>query len=323
LVEINDQSIASFSNMHADNIQLLMESLANATRLRVENIPNSPEGGVRLAILFSGGLDCTILASLAHLCIPEHEPIDLLNVAFENPRVNAHHQSTDPYAVPDRKTAVQGFHELQKIYKRQWRLVEINVPYSEALAHKSRIASLMHPCNTVMDLSISMAFWFASRGVGTWNASPYTSDAKVLLSGLGADEQMGGYSRHRVSFVTKSWPGLLDEIQLDVSRISKRNLGRDCRIIGDHGKEVRFPYLDDQVVTFLSGLPIYCKTDPRLPRGDKLILRLVAAALYLPLTSGEAKRAIQFGARTAKMEFNEKGQRDKGQDILPTLKRQS
>lgn len=75
-----------------------------------------------------------------------------------------------------------------------------------------------------------MAFWFASRGVGQikmedGEMTPYTSQAKVLLSGLGADEQLGGYSRHKDQFSASGWEGLIEELQLDLDRISTRNLG--------------------------------------------------------------------------------------------------
>ncbi len=40
----------------------------------------------RVAVLFSGAVDCTVLARLAHDIIPSSQAIDLLNVAFENPR---------------------------------------------------------------------------------------------------------------------------------------------------------------------------------------------------------------------------------------------
>lgn len=75
-----------------------------------------------------------------------------------------------------------------------------------------------------------MAFWFASRGVGqikmeNGETVPYTSQAKVLLSGLGADEQLGGYSRHKDQFAASGWEGLIHELQLDLDRISTRNLG--------------------------------------------------------------------------------------------------
>lgn len=312
--DINESelSIEKFSETYNTQISQLLRTLDAATRLRIVNIPNPDPGHARLAVLFSGGLDCTILAALAHMYIPIDEPIDLLNVAFENPRISSFHKQNenDQYCVPDRKTARQGCIELKKICSsREWRLVEINIPYSEVLEKKSHILSVMNPSNTVMDFSISLAFWFASRGEGlVEQTKPYKSRSKVLFSGLGADEQMGGYSRHKVSFAKSSWHGLLKEIQLDVSRISKRNLGRDCRIIGDHGKEVRFPYLDEDVYSLLTSLPVFVKTDPRfVSGGDKLILRCVADKLGLEITRNEKKRAIQFGARTAKMEANEKG----------------
>jgi len=63
-----------------------------------------------------------------------------------------------------------------------------------------------------------MALYFASTGVGTLHdghgtsSSRYISPARVLLSGLGSDELLGGYSRHRVAFKTNSWDGLNDEV---------------------------------------------------------------------------------------------------------------
>lgn len=40
----------------------------------------------RVAVLFSGGVDCTVIARIAHDIMPFSQAIDLLNVAFENPR---------------------------------------------------------------------------------------------------------------------------------------------------------------------------------------------------------------------------------------------
>lgn len=62
---------------------------------------------------------------------------------------------------------------------------------------------------------------------------------QVVLTGIGADEQLAGYSRHRLSFQTQGMEGLNKEIKMDMGRISSRNLGRDDRVIGDHGKEAR------------------------------------------------------------------------------------
>lgn len=69
-----------------------------------------------------------------------------------------------------------------------------------------------------------MALYFASRGTGTLlktnpndttatEEEAYTTPARVLLSGLGSDELLGGYSRHRVAFKNSGWKGLLDEVR--------------------------------------------------------------------------------------------------------------
>ena len=51
------------------------------------------------------------------------------------------------------------------------------------------------------------------------------------MVGIGADEQLAGYSRHRNQFVRNGWEGLLSEVDMDVLRISRRNLGRDDRCV--------------------------------------------------------------------------------------------
>lgn len=66
-----------------------------------------------------------------------------------------------------------------------------------------------------MDLSIAAALWFASRGIGCiagGDGQLYRTPAPVLLSGLGADELLGGYARHRGAFERAGIPALVREV---------------------------------------------------------------------------------------------------------------
>ncbi|XP_036603513.1 asparagine synthetase domain-containing protein 1 isoform X2 [Trichosurus vulpecula] len=231
-----------------------------------------------IAILFSGGIDSMVIASLADRHVPFDEPIDLLNVAFMTKERTGHTTFTKKsgklkksletsseesskglattadniqdqnFNVPDRLTGRAGLKELKAINPlRIWNFVEINVSLEELQRMRQhRISQLVQPLNTVLDDSIGGAVWFASRGAGCAmkedEMKPYQSSAKVVLTGIGADEQLAGYSRHRVRFKTHGLEGLNKELEMELGRISSRNLGRDDRVIGDHGKEARLDF---------------------------------------------------------------------------------
>ena len=79
-------------------------------------------------------------------------------------------------------------------------------------------------------------------------------------------------------------------------------MGRDDRIISDHGREARFPYLDEDVVLSTLTVPLLTLADLRLPQGvgDKKCLRTLARHMGLFSTARRTKRAIQFGTRVSR-----------------------
>ncbi|XP_041857353.1 asparagine synthetase domain-containing protein 1 [Melanotaenia boesemani] len=339
------------SKKKTDEVNHLIGVLSEAVRRRVHSLsfrdldsslPTRDHASI--AILFSGGIDSMILAALADRHVPAHQPIDLLNVAFklQEPKKQkesakklkkkptgyktdeAGSQTFSPFDVPDRLTGKAGLKELQDLNPdRMWNFVEINVTREELQKmRQERISHLVHPLDTVLDDSIGCAVWFAARGVGVimedGDQRPFTSSAKVILTGIGADEQLAGYSRHRVRFKMSGHEGLVQELAMELGRISSRNLGRDDRVIGDHGKEARFPYLDEDVVSYLNSLPVWKKADLSLPRGvgEKLLLRLAAKQLGLGRSAVLPKRAMQFGSRIAKMEHSHEKASDKCSRLL-------
>ncbi|EKM60904.1 uncharacterized protein PHACADRAFT_84456 [Phanerochaete carnosa HHB-10118-sp] len=329
---------------------LLLGHLDESVRLRTDS---EDQGKARIAVLFSGGIDSTVLAFLADRHVDRDEPIDLLNVAFENPRKilvqtegnigglpkrekkqrlkdRIDYSTIDvTYNVPDRGTGLQELEELRRLCPhRTWNLVEVNVPFEEYTDARTVIENLMFPGRTVMDLvrccsehTLAAALYFAARGEGqvrsvaTAKARPYKSSARVLLNGLGSDELLGGYGRFRTAFKAAGWQAIIDELQLELHRIPTRNLGRDDRVISSHGKETRHPFLSLSVVSFLSSLPVHMKLDPRLEAGigEKMLLRIATRKVGLVEASSRKKRAMQFGSHSARMA---PGEDDKKGDFL-------
>ncbi|KAK4141682.1 asparagine synthase [Dichotomopilus funicola] len=252
------------------SVRSLRQQLSESLRFRVWNIPKPPmeddtRDDTRVAVLLSGGLDCSVLARLTRELLDDGYGIDLLTVAFENPRVN--------------------------------------VPYSETLAHRKEVVSLIYPHDTEMDLWKAYALYFAARGQGLCAEAgapeaQYTTPARLF----------GGYARHATDFSREGHAGLVNKLKLDIGRVAKRNLGRDDRAMAHWGKEVRFPYLDERLVRWAIETPAWEKCD--FANGEdisgveavKRVLRLLALELGTEGVAREKKRAIQFGARTAKME---------------------
>ena len=191
----------------SDKVEKLSEYLMNACKKRVvirkkvckackaEN--SCSVDHAKLGILFSGGLDSTIIAYFADKFVPAEEPIDLLNVAFCR---------NGNFDVPDRKTGLMSLEELRLLCpERKWNFVEvifldlirllvslrtstvtsifqINVPDKELEnARKNHVCHLIYPLETILDDSLGCALWFACKGQGTVNGCSYISSAKVRI----------------------------------------------------------------------------------------------------------------------------------------------
>ncbi|CUM56607.1 uncharacterized protein AC631_04395 [Debaryomyces fabryi] len=361
-------SLFNFDKPVDDKLSKLFETLNDACYIRQSTIqPLHPDiNEANIGILFSGGLDCTVLAALISKNLQQvpNSKIDLITVGFDNPRTNLKASES-----PDRQLSKKSWFHLCKLFNNDnfsIRLIEINVGYKEWLINKKRVEKLMYPCNTEMDLSIAIAFYFASKCENglkldlndtsvTWEEfvlneskyidvqNNYTSHAKVLFSGLGADELFAGYSRHESVFnslvkpddsnyeeqMLAKYKELSNSLIYDIKIIHERNLGRDDRVISSWGKELRYPYLDEKLINYVIN-----EVEPNLKlffnwelvktkkKGEKLVmkpirkwlLRKLAEYMKLHWVKDELKRAIQFGAKSAKMEIGQS--KVKGTDSL-------
>lgn len=280
----------------------------------------------KIAVAFSGGIDSTLLALSVDKVLDQEETIDLITVAFKE---NS----------PDRKSVVEAFQELCAISARRWKLVLCDISKQELQDRRDEpIKHLISPCKTVIDDSLGCACWFIGRAKGRLLDADkvgdiiafsefqpdaatypvYTSSAAIVFVGASIDEQLGGYGSHRSAWSREGFQGLYNEISFLMRRISSRNLGRDDRTYADHGRDVKFPYLDFDLVSYLNQLPISLKmdlNDPSLEVGPKKILRELARHWDLKVSSRRVKRALQFGTRIANLENS----KERGDEICPRL----
>lgn len=184
---------------------------------------------------------------------------------------------------------------------------------------KMKVVTLAKACDIERAQHFSSGRRVASGTNPTALASPpqlYRCVSRTVLLGMGADETLGGYTRHRRTYERGGVPSLRAELDTDFERLWSRNLGRDDRIGADHSREARFPFLDEEVLATLSSIaaddafrsPDGLDTEgmlqvcnPALPAGvgDKRVLRTVARCLGLRDISRLVKRAVQFGTRIA------------------------
>lgn len=112
-------------------VKSFVDILMAAVRTRVKTSPGVCKNCTNIVescthssigILFSGGLDSTVLALLANKYVPLDQPIDLFNVAFES-----HSSSVSGFNVPDRKTGEKSLEELKQLFPyRTWNFIKVS-----------------------------------------------------------------------------------------------------------------------------------------------------------------------------------------------------
>lgn len=86
-------------------------------------------------ILFSGGVDSTLLAAFAHKSLPRQLPIDLASICFDGGNS------------PDRLAALDALQELQAFAPtRQWRLIEVNATLADIDTHRQHLLGMHSSC---------------------------------------------------------------------------------------------------------------------------------------------------------------------------------
>ncbi len=219
------------------------------------------------AVLFSGGVDSSLITALAARHVPD---ITLITIGFSG--------SND---VKWASTAAQ-------LLGLENNLILKIIDIDDV---ESTIPCIIEALETADPMAISL-------GVPLYIASTEAKSRNIdlLLTGQGADELFGGY--HRYKEIAKGGASALHEaIAADVARLPRRDILRDNTVAEVAGIKLAAPFLDPDVVELALSIPAALKVrefDGELV--GKYILRRAAEGVVPAGIAWREKKAFQYGS---------------------------
>jgi len=312
------------------------EILRLSIRKRIKDVLECNKSEYTLGITFSGGLDSTLMAYYCLLETHENIKIDLFNLSFDKSSpdritgIISYKELIDKFPnrninliLIDKEYKNDITEEFQKnilklIYPRKTHM-DFNISSAKNistckkgyLVDKSKLIQYFKDMDnkivnddlikktdekTYQNNILTKKIANFEYEKFTDKEKIYTSDAKIFFDGLGADEIFGGYLRYKNGDIE-------NQMKKDLDRLWLRNCGRDDRVCGENKLELRFPYLDKDLMEFLASIDDMKQiVDFSKPRGEgeKFLLRNVAKTILgFNLSCKFEKRAIQFGTKLA------------------------
>jgi len=242
----------------------LEEAAGQLQTLLQESIRRRIQGLKEVAVAFSGGLDSSVVAYLAHKLGVE---VQLLHVSLEN--------------MEETEVAIEAAEALRLP-------LQVDL-YKESDVEKTlpKVVMLIEEADPVK----------AAIGVPFYWAAEKASEArfKVILAGQGADELFGGYQRYVSEYCQTGAEKIRKLMFDDVVHIHESNLERDLKITSFQDVDLRLPFGSYDLAEFALSLPLDCKIEPKRDTSRKLVLRKVAQNIGLPTSIAEKpKKAVQY-----------------------------
>ena len=274
--------------MDANHQSFQAETILSNTLIKTLSLNTKKHLRPNCGILFSGGVDSSLVAVLSTRYLPD---VKLITVGFEGSN--------------DVEWAVTAAGLLG--LKNNLHIKIIDLKEMESII--PRIIEILRTTDP-MTISLGLPLYIAC-------AEAKKNNIDLLLAGQGADELFGGYQRYR-EISLSGMDVLQDAITADVERLPERDIKRDNTIASVAGVELAAPYLDPEVIEF--GLSIPPELKVREINGElvgKYILRKAAETLIPGEIAWRNKKALQYGsgvwgalgklARTAGFRKQDKG----------------
>lgn len=239
---------------HKEILRELKELVVNSIK---KNIPQE-----RFGILFSGGVDSTVIAQV---CKKEKKDFICYTAALKDKGLKQAEDLTFAKKVA-------------KKLNLKLKIKTINLDETEDYIKK--ILKILKEPN-VIKVGVALPFYIAFEMAKKDNIN-------VMFSGLGSEELFAGYERHtKAKDVNKEcFNGFLN--------IYERDIKRDLAVAKAQDIILRLPYLDEKLINYALKIPAEFKLSVSQ---NKLILREVAEQLGLKEFAWRKKRAAQYGSK--------------------------
>eukprot|EP00930_Biecheleria_cincta_P014303 TRINITY_DN12367_c0_g1_i1.p1 TRINITY_DN12367_c0_g1~~TRINITY_DN12367_c0_g1_i1.p1 ORF type:complete len:713 (-),score=92.65 TRINITY_DN12367_c0_g1_i1:298-2436(-) len=256
-----------------------------------------PEGCEHVGLLFSGGLDSGLLGWLfAGDKLGSRCRCTCYTVGFHMTDKNK------KYAYPEDLAAAQSAAAEMKL---DWRPHVMDIQEAETLIHDcARVVADFNTVKASVGITMLAACQLAAKDGIT-----------IVLSGLGSEEAFAGYCRHARALGAGDEATERDRT-LGLAQMWHRDLQRDFAVAALAGVEIRYPFLDGDLLAMALCLPAAPLPPPGVTYreavaanhgsqqedltadGGKGALRAVARRLGTPAIVAERrKRAAQYGSR--------------------------
>ncbi len=243
-----------------------------------EAVSECAEDADRIGILFSGGLDSSLIAKLC-----------------ENRGAAGKLYSTAMAGSIDHSRVVEAAGHFE--YELRLKTMQ----KSELLSYAKRVIGFIDS-RKPLDVAIGIPLFAACEAARD-------DGCDVVLVGQGADELFAGYHR----YLRMSRDDLLEAQAKDLEKLRTSDIKRDMAIAKANSLELRVPYLNDDFARLAESIPV----ELRIKNGvRKFILRELAKSKGLPaVICDREKKAVQYSSgvdktlrQLAKMEKKEMGE---------------